>query len=124
MYQPSQPSLLNYNDMPTRWHVPYERNPFFTGREHILTHIDKAFNKYQPQPVALSGLDGMGKTQIALEYAYRNQSKYSAIFWVQASSSETLTVDFEYLANFLEQPTVHKQESAVATVKLWLQRNP
>jgi hypothetical protein len=60
---------------------------------------------------ALSGLGGAGKSQIALEYAYRNISSYDAIFWVScettlqlATSVATLTSTlFRILPNTLQQ---------------------
>lgn len=37
--------------------------------------------------IALHGLGGIGKSQIALEYAYRYQGRYSSVFWVNADNS-------------------------------------
>ena len=57
------------------FHVPHDRNPFFTGREDILARIQEALqdtSKGSKIPVALSGLGGVGKTQITIEYAYRH----------------------------------------------------
>ena len=57
------------------WNVPYERNLFFIGREAVLQtlhqqlHQDCAVALSQIQ--AISGLGGIGKTQTAVEYAYR-----------------------------------------------------
>jgi hypothetical protein len=34
--------------------------------------------------IALYGLGGMGKTQVALEYAYRHKDDYRYAFWVSA----------------------------------------
>jgi hypothetical protein len=57
------------------WSVPFRRNPLFTGREEILERIRHAFNldagAASTSPLVLSGLGGIGKTQIAIEYAYR-----------------------------------------------------
>src|SRR5690349_2764993 len=56
------------------WNVPYPRNPFFTGREELLTHLAEALRMGPAtaltQPQAISGLGGIGKTQVAVEYAY------------------------------------------------------
>src|SRR5579884_543027 len=59
----------------TIWNVPFRRNPFFTGRESILTQIRSLLDAGKAaalsQPPAISGLGGIGKTQTAVEYAYR-----------------------------------------------------
>src|SRR6266699_5019218 len=57
------------------WNVPYQRNPYFTGREATLhqlhNHFSRAASAALTQPPAITGLGGIGKTQIAIEYAYR-----------------------------------------------------
>ena len=57
------------------WSVPSPRNPFFTGREEVLEALHAHLSVDQAvaltQSSALHGLGGVGKTQIALEYAYR-----------------------------------------------------
>src|SRR5579883_3344191 len=56
------------------WSVPLPRNPFFTGREEVLEVLYRQLGVDQPVALirasALHGLGGVGKTQIALEYAY------------------------------------------------------
>lgn len=68
----------------SHWSVPYQRNPYFTGCELILRQIHDQFSPARqldhPRSPALSGLGGMGKTQTALEYAYRHTQDYTAIF--------------------------------------------
>src|SRR5262249_49806031 len=70
------------------WSVPLPRNPFFTGREEILealyTHLHADQMVALSQSAALHGLGGIGKTQIALEYAYRHTLEYSAVLWIAA----------------------------------------
>jgi TIR domain len=54
--------------LPPIWNVPYARNPVFTGREEILRRIETQLQKGQAaalsQAQAISGLGGIGKTQI------------------------------------------------------------
>jgi tetratricopeptide (TPR) repeat protein/DNA-binding XRE family transcriptional regulator len=111
---------------PSIWNVPYRRNPFFTGRENILSHLYTVLQNSKTaaltQAQAISGLGGIGKTQIAIEYAYRYRDEYQAILWVNASSHEAFTADFVKLATLLDLPEQFEQdqEFVVRAVKRWL----
>lgn len=108
------------------WYVPYRRNPFFTGRDEILAHLHTALKKGKTasltQAQAISGLGGIGKTQIAIEYAYRYHEDYQATFCVNASTNDTLNNDFKTLATLLNLPERNdrKQNIVVQAVKYWL----
>jgi MoxR-like ATPase len=65
-----------------------ERDPFFTGRERVLTQLQEAL--VTQGRAALSGLDGIGKTRAALEYAHRHLEEYHHAFWATAASREAL----------------------------------
>jgi len=73
--------------------VPYERNPHFKGRAELLKALyDKLCQSLPDQynhRVALYGLGGVGKTQLALEYVYqhyRDNQTYDRVYWVSADS--------------------------------------
>jgi len=112
------------------WNVPYRRNPFFTGREDTLTALRDALTgrgiAALAQPLALSGLGGIGKTQTAVEYAYRFAGEYQATLWVRADTRETLLADLLGLARLLDLPEKDEQDSgrAAAAVARWLEATP
>ena len=58
---------------------------------------------------AVSGLGGIGKTQVAIEYAYRYHHEYEFTLWVRAATPETLAADFLSLANLLQLPEQNEQ---------------
>src|SRR5450755_3291043 len=115
--------------LPPVWNVPYPHNPLFTGREELLTQLASTLNKGQPtalsQPQAISGLGGIGKTQLALEYAYRSRGDYQAVLWTQADTRENLTSSYLTIATLLNLPEKGEQESTrvIVAVKNWLQRS-
>jgi tetratricopeptide (TPR) repeat protein len=115
--------------LPPVWNVPYPHNPLFTGREELLTQLATTLHAGQPtalsQPQAISGLGGIGKTQLALEYAYRYRGDYQAVLWAQADTRENLTSSYLTIVALLNLPEKSEQESAraIAAVKNWFQRN-
>jgi len=108
------------------WNVPYRRNPFFTGREEILAHLYAVLRSSKAavltQTQAISGLGGIGKTQIAIEYAYRYRDRYQAVFWITATTRDALSAEFVMLAALLDLPERHEQDQdiVVRAVKRWL----
>lgn len=107
------------------WTIPYRQNRFFTGREQTLEQLSSFFSSWKAAntPIAaLSGLGGIGKTQVVLEYAYRSSHTYQAVFWLNASSQETLVADLITLADALGLPLTKGQEAVAifSSVKRWL----
>lgn len=74
--------------------IPYERNPYFVGRDDLLNTLGMKLREGKvgqlDARIALYGCGGVGKTQIALEYSYRHEKYYNMIFWISAIDSETL----------------------------------
>jgi len=112
------------------WHVPYRRNSFFTGREEILSQLHDKLTKTndstQLQPQILSGLGGIGKTQLALEFVYRYRQEYLAILWLRAEARSSLITDIVAMPNLfptqeLEEGADEQQErSVISSFRAWL----
>ena len=111
------------------WNVPHRRNPFFTGREDVLERLHHTLTAGKTaaltQPQAITGLGGIGKTQTALEYAYRYRSEYQAVFWVRSDTRETLVSDLAAIADLLHLAgaSAQDQSRAVEAVRRWLSAN-
>ena len=119
--RPSFPGAL-----PPIWNIPHRRNPYFTGREKLLSQLTAALRAGQTtalsQPQAISGLGGIGKTQIALEYAYRYYQDYQAVLWTSADTLDTLISGFVEFAKQLPLPQKDEKDQLVVVeaVKNWL----
>jgi transcriptional regulator with XRE-family HTH domain len=96
--------------------IPFERNPFFTGRGTILSQLlqfsQSESNTSSSSPLALSGMGGSGKTQVAIEFAYHVQADYQAVFWVQADNQSNFLRDIEIIGRHLHLSPSHPTEPA------------
>ncbi len=123
MEKPNFPGTL-----PAIWNIPHLRNPNFTGREEVLNQLHNAMetSEHSARTQAIHGLGGVGKTQLALEYAYRHTADYKTVWWIRAEEPITRASDYAALAAKLDlqEKDDHDQNVIVAAVKHWLSHNP
>ena len=77
---------------PPVWRVP-ARNAVFTGRAAVLEQLHDRLagsSVAVVAPMALHGLGGVGKSQIALEYAHRYMADYDVVWWINAEQDELI----------------------------------
>jgi tetratricopeptide (TPR) repeat protein len=105
------------------WNLP-PRNPFFTGRDPYLKRLEDGLAHGRAQ--AISGLGGIGKTQTAIEYAYRHRDQYRAVLWSGADSRDALISGFGAIASLLDLPEKDEKDANVVAeaVRRWLERQP
>ena len=101
------------------------RNATFTGRDGLLEELRNQITGDSPAvilPVALHGLDGVGKTQLALEYTHRFKSDYDLIWWVEAEHADFISTSLAMLARQLGLPTSDSVPDAALATREALQR--
>jgi tetratricopeptide (TPR) repeat protein len=86
--------------IPPVWNVP-TRNATFTGRNDVLEKLRDQLagsSKAVVLPLALYGYGGVGKTQVALEYAHRYMADYDVVWWIPSEQQELVVPAFAELA--------------------------
>ena len=75
--------------VPTVWSGIPHRDKYFTGREQLLDELRRCLTRAATAilPHTLHGLGGVGKTQLAIEYAHRYANDYQAVWWIPAEQA-------------------------------------
>ncbi|RKL04138.1 hypothetical protein BFJ70_g17223 [Fusarium oxysporum] len=84
--------------------IPYPRNEDLVHRQDLMDKLDKLLpRKSGSYSAALWGLGGSGKTQIALDYAYRrcDADEECCVFWVHGDNEATFLADYKTIGKKL-----------------------
>ncbi|GAA4966083.1 hypothetical protein GCM10023334_087010 [Nonomuraea thailandensis] len=105
----------------------------FVGRDAALTALRQALEDKPGAGVisqAVLGLGGVGKSELALQYAHRHRQDYELVWWIDADSPDRIRTGLAALAQALtcgidsvaaEQATV---EEAAGWAVSWLAAHP
>ncbi|KAI9763277.1 MAG: hypothetical protein M1839_006524, partial [Geoglossum umbratile] len=103
--------------------IPFLRNTQFVGQSSHLDKLEQLlFSEERKPKIAITGLGGIGKTQIALELAYRTREMYPerSIIWIPATNAESLHQAYLEVVKQLQISGVEEEQ---ADVKKLLQRH-
>lgn len=117
---PKQPKIPLVNPV---WTVPFERNPRFIGRELEMARLeDMLFGKHRTAKIAITGLGGVGKTQVIIELLFRiaEKQKHCSVIWISAVNTESMCQSYLYAVGKLG---IAKWESEKANVKRLVQEH-
>ena len=112
--------------LPGKWNVP-PRNSNFTGRKGYLDDLDEALKSGKSAALTqtITGLGGIGKTELAKEYAYRRAGEYSLVWWIASEEPIKLAADYAELAKRIGMPEADNpnQPEVIRAVRRWLEGN-
>lgn len=128
LYVIGRPNKDQDEVMPTN-NLPGQ-NQHFSGRVEVLKNIDSLLNKEKKDVVSIcqtiSGLGGIGKTQLSIEYAYKYYYKYRTCIWfIDAESGYSVYKYFYDFAQYhnLFLPTDYNTKELQRVIKAWLSEN-
>ncbi|KAH8648676.1 hypothetical protein BX600DRAFT_442963 [Xylariales sp. PMI_506] len=108
-------------DFTIAFSLPQPRDKRFIGRTEDLLFLQKVLVESPLSPkssgsatVNIHGPAGIGKTQLAREFAYVNQYSFSAIFWISASSRQSIEYGLLNIALTLRQQQPHSRAASTA----------
>ncbi len=115
-------------NVPPIFNLPH-RNRNFTGRDELIARLRNSLTSGNTAAVtaAVHGLGGVGKSELAIEYAWRWASHYSTIIWIRAETTATLGADFEALGdklNLFNGDKPSEQAAVIETVREHLLKTP
>ncbi|GKU08156.1 unnamed protein product, partial [Fusarium langsethiae] len=101
--------------------VPFSKNDLFVGRGDVLTELQHLLFNRGCRKVALVGLGGIGKTQIALQLAYwiKEKKQDYSVFWVPALSRASFEQACVQIMDACGIPTADNN-NAVESVRQYL----
>ncbi|HPO16857.1 MAG TPA: toll/interleukin-1 receptor domain-containing protein, partial [Candidatus Hydrogenedentes bacterium] len=129
------PSLHKDGTLKTTGHLPLHNLPLdslgdlFKGREDALATLHASLTQNKTTAVvqkqAIHGLGGIGKTRLAVEYAYRYAREYTALLFVRADAPAAVHASLAALADLLHLPERDAREEPVKTAAVlhWLETN-
>jgi NB-ARC domain len=96
---------------PRVWGPVPPRLTDFVGRERWLRELHLLLSSgRQGSPVIIQGLCGIGKTQLAVEYAHRYATMYDLVWWVPCHDAESVHRAMAELRARLELPAAAPEE--------------
>ena len=104
---------------PQVWELRGHRpDPYFTGRDDVLTALRRALGAGHPAAAVqvITGLGGLGKTELAVQYAFRHAAAYDLVWWIRAEDPATMRGDYVELAGALGLP-VGTDDEAIAALR-------
>jgi tetratricopeptide (TPR) repeat protein len=101
----------------------HRADPYFIGRGDLLAEVHRGFRAGGATSAVqvITGLGGLGKTRLAVEYALRHGAAYDVVWWLRAEDPATMRGDYVELASELGLPS-EQDDQAIAALRRELRR--
>jgi tetratricopeptide (TPR) repeat protein len=114
--------------LPVGSYLPFARNALFTGREAAIQSLVDHLLSGNPRNTviseAVSGMGGIGKTQLAVEFAYRFGYRFKGVHWLDLRDPRALDGAIALCGTNMGYTQDDQQELVTATLKAWTEDGP
>ena len=114
--------------LPYGSYIPFVRNGQFTGREGDLKALaDNLLGDHSTNTVisqAVTGMGGIGKTQLAVEFAYRYGHRFRGVHWLDLRDVQGLDGAIALCGTKMGYTHADQREVLAATLKTWVEDGP
>ena len=135
---PPGPDVLpDPGPLPPGSRLPFARNTLFTGRVEPLLALARALIPFELEPAgvragpaliiqAVQGMGGIGKTQLAVEFAFRYGRFFHGVHWLNAAQPDNLGAEIAECGRAMAlSPWPRKQPDQVSlTLQAWHDGKP
>jgi tetratricopeptide (TPR) repeat protein len=134
---PDADTLAQPGALPTQAYLPYLRNHDFTGRNESLSflaeqlQVEAYSENALTQIVGISGMGGIGKTQLAVEYCYRYGRYYpGGVFWMSFAQADNVAQEVAFIGSerglglYQETERLTLQDQVSRVQKAWQEPIP
>ena len=118
----------NFLPEPVRFdNISFLPNLFFTGREEYMNAIEYLLKRgsTRTQRLFVSGMGGVGKSEMVRQYVIKQRDEYDCIWWIDAQEEQQVIqayIDFAYRKGLSKTTNNTSVDDIIALVKHWLQK--
>jgi hypothetical protein len=114
--------------LPQGSRLRYPRNALFTGRTEALSALEAALlpglNDPQPRGAVVAGMGGVGKTQLAVEFAYRFGHRFESVHWLDLMQPGALEAEIAACGRAMGIEYDKHPQQVAATLRAWQAAGP
>lgn len=113
--------------LPPGSYIPFPRNANFVGREADLEKLSVLCKPNGSNIIisqAITGMGGIGKTQLAVEFAYSYGGNFRGVHWLDLRDPDALDASIALCGTFMGLNYDKQPEQVVQTIQTWQTDGP